>query len=165
MRIPKADGTTQPNNDSCSNWTDILCDKCGKSCRDSGNMNFEYAEVKATWGYGSNKDGDQHEAQVCETCYDAMGLKPAIKNYLFDRNPEENIIQGVWRCETCGWTYEGRCLTAMNDPVKDHGIGVCDPCRQKGPDERGMPTGLGGFSLLPEIEAAVWRTEKGLGKL
>lgn len=85
MKIPKKDGTTQlEHNDSTDNWEDILCDKCGKSTRDDCDMNFEYAQVESCWGYGSkDKDGERHEAQICETCYDAMGLKPLIKDVLF----------------------------------------------------------------------------------
>lgn len=84
MKIPKKDGTTQPKNDSTDNWEDILCDKCGKSTRDDCDMNFEYMQMEGFWGYGSiNKDEEHHEAQVCETCYDAMGLKPLIKCYFY----------------------------------------------------------------------------------
>jgi len=72
VKIPKKDGTTQPKNDSTDNWEDILCDKCGKSTRDDCDMNFEYMQMEGFWGYGSiNKDEEHHEAQVCETCYDA----------------------------------------------------------------------------------------------
>jgi hypothetical protein len=84
MKIPKKDGTTKPKDDNCDNWEDIRCDKCGKSCRDSSGMNFEYAHVTSYWGFGSRKDGEKHEAQICEDCYDALGLKPFIKDYLFD---------------------------------------------------------------------------------
>lgn len=83
MKIPKDDGTTNPKNDSVDNWKDILCDKCGKSCRDGCDMNFEYALIEVNWGYGSRKDGESHVAQVCETCYDGLGIKPAIRDYLF----------------------------------------------------------------------------------
>lgn len=83
MKIPKKDGTTNPKDDSVDNWEDILCDKCRKSCRDSNGMNHEYAEFKVHWGYGSKKDGERHEGQVCETCYDALGIRPDIRDYLF----------------------------------------------------------------------------------
>ena len=64
---------------------DVTCDKCGKSCLDSEGMNFEYAEIKAHWGYMSGKDLESHTAQVCEKCYDeivAAGLKPKIEHYM-----------------------------------------------------------------------------------
>lgn len=83
MKIPKKDGTTKPDNDSTDNWEDILCDKCGKSCRDDCDMNFEYAEISSTWGYGSNKDGQRHRGEICEPCYDTLGIHPTITDYLF----------------------------------------------------------------------------------
>lgn len=79
MKIPKKDGTTIPNRDSCDNWEDIICDKCGKSCRDDDGMNFEYAQISAYWGFCSKKDDEKHTAQVCETCYDGLGIKPKIE--------------------------------------------------------------------------------------
>jgi len=82
MKKPKADGTTNPKSSSCGDWEDILCDKCGKSCRDSLGMNFEYAEIEAYWGYGSSKDTESHKAEVCELCYDALGIKPRITHYM-----------------------------------------------------------------------------------
>lgn len=84
MKIQKKDGTTLHKNDACDNWEDILCDKCGKSTRDSESMNFEYAAISSHWGFGSNKDGEHHEAQLCEACYDAIGLRPFIKDYDYD---------------------------------------------------------------------------------
>lgn len=84
MKIPKADGTTKPELKKLSdNWQDVICDKCGKSCRDSMGMNFEYAEIEACWGFASKKDLEHHTAQVCEACYDAIGLKPQVKVHLF----------------------------------------------------------------------------------
>jgi hypothetical protein len=50
MRVPEKDGSTVPNNDGSQDWEDVICDKCGKSCRDKENVNFEYAAIKATWG-------------------------------------------------------------------------------------------------------------------
>jgi hypothetical protein len=66
-------------------YEDIKCDMCQKSCMDSENMNFEYAQIEVHWGFGSNKDTEKHEAQICEKCYDkllGLGLKPQITNYL-----------------------------------------------------------------------------------
>jgi hypothetical protein len=80
VKIPKKDGSTDPKSDCCRDWEDILCDKCGKSCRDNEGMNFEYAEITAYWGFGShNKDDEKHTAQICETCYDGLGLKAKIE--------------------------------------------------------------------------------------
>lgn len=83
MKIPKKDGATcDPSYRGTDKWEDILCDKCGKSCRDDEDMNFEYASVKATWGYCSKKDLTEHEAQICEPCYDSLGLKPKVTRYM-----------------------------------------------------------------------------------
>lgn len=82
MKVPKADGTTDPKNKGCENWHDIICDKCGRSCRDREGMNFECATITAHWGYGSRKDLEAHTADICEDCYDALGLKPKVEYYL-----------------------------------------------------------------------------------
>lgn len=47
---------------------DIRCDACGKSCW--GGMNFEYALLRARWGYDSRKDDTTYEARFCENCFD-----------------------------------------------------------------------------------------------
>tara|TARA_Y100000034_G_scaffold121644_2_gene166134 strand:+ start:816 stop:1121 length:306 start_codon:yes stop_codon:yes gene_type:complete len=51
---------------------DVVCDICKKSTRDQGDMNFEYAELAATWGFYSKKDCEQHNCHMCETCYDKI---------------------------------------------------------------------------------------------
>lgn len=87
MRIPK-DGQDAPKGKSKSTegWKDILCDRCGKSCRDNMDMNFEHARIEACWGFCSNKDLEHHEIDLCEACYDevikVMGIKPKITVHL-----------------------------------------------------------------------------------
>jgi len=49
---------------------DVVCDCCGKTCKDDINLNFECATIKANWGYGSKKDMEQWSAQICEKCID-----------------------------------------------------------------------------------------------
>lgn len=66
---------------------DIICDSCGKSCKDKYEPhNFHFATIEAKWGYGSKKDGDLHKSAICERCYDfiveLMKIKPEIKGYL-----------------------------------------------------------------------------------
>lgn len=51
---------------------DILCDVCGKSCRDSAGINFEVATLSEKWGFGSRKDCEHHECHLCEDCYDKV---------------------------------------------------------------------------------------------
>jgi len=50
--------------------TEVICDCCGKSCKDEIDLNFEYMELKAYWGYGSHKDLEKWTAQICEKCID-----------------------------------------------------------------------------------------------
>ncbi len=51
---------------------DIICDICGKSCRDKLNMNYESSILSASWGYGSSKDGSQWGGDFCESCSDKI---------------------------------------------------------------------------------------------
>lgn len=50
---------------------DMTCDICGISCRDDYG-NIESATLYGEWGYGSSKDGEVHECNLCEKCYDAV---------------------------------------------------------------------------------------------
>lgn len=116
MKIPKKDGTTtKEHGDSTDNWEDILCDKCGKSTRDNCDMNFEYMQMEGHWGYGSiNKDAEYHEAQICEPCYDAMGLKPMIRDYLFD-------------CDLCSCDKSNNPVKVLPCKVHYYSTGGVDP--------------------------------------
>lgn len=51
---------------------DIICDICGKSCRDKYDMNYEYSTLSASWGYGSHKDTEQWQGDFCENCSDKI---------------------------------------------------------------------------------------------
>jgi hypothetical protein len=44
---------------------DVLCNKCGISCK-------EFSSLMAHWGYGSTRDGEVHEAHLCETCWEEI---------------------------------------------------------------------------------------------
>ena len=76
---------------------EATCDICGGDClkpiynpnksdgdRDNTDIRkeFEGMELKAVWGYNSNKDGEIWEAIVCEKCVDKY-LKPLIN---FEKN-------------------------------------------------------------------------------
>lgn len=50
---------------------DVQCDICGKSCKTDFGLT-ECAELYSHWGYASNKDGEKHMCQMCETCYDKV---------------------------------------------------------------------------------------------
>lgn len=49
---------------------DIICDCCGKSCKNKTTGSFEYLEMKARWGYATKKDNEEWNAQICEACVD-----------------------------------------------------------------------------------------------
>jgi len=56
---------------------DIVCNKCGEIC-----TQLEHAGLKASWGYHSNKDLEDHESHLCEECYGdiikSFRIPPAI---------------------------------------------------------------------------------------
>jgi hypothetical protein len=53
---------------------DIICNKCGKSCKDHAGMNFEgLLEVSIQGGYASFLGDDApHTFSLCERCLDEM---------------------------------------------------------------------------------------------
>lgn len=78
----------------------VICNRCGKECQKFSNTgtplhnpdmpprlgDWEFAEIKATWGYPSNKDTERHTAHLCEACYDVVvkdfKIPPRVENYL-----------------------------------------------------------------------------------
>ena len=74
----------------------VICDKCGRRLtnsspsRDEGvevaaspERANEYFHLKTTWGYSSRRNGEIHEADVCEDCYDEIfkGVRIQLRNY------------------------------------------------------------------------------------
>lgn len=50
-----------------------LCNNCGKALRIKNGMIAEgYAAYKDVFGYFSDKDGQVHEFELCEKCYDKI---------------------------------------------------------------------------------------------
>ena len=49
---------------------DVICDVCGKRCK--GSCDIECATLAATWGYDSKRDGEVHECDMCEDCYEKV---------------------------------------------------------------------------------------------
>lgn len=48
-----------------------ICNRCGKTIEVKKEIAREdFFEVKKTWGYFSNKDGETHGFTLCEVCYD-----------------------------------------------------------------------------------------------
>lgn len=62
---------------SVSVITDIYCDACGASVvpqfqkehRENLNHFNEFGVLHASYGYGSNQDGDSFHFDLCETCF------------------------------------------------------------------------------------------------
>lgn len=66
----------------------VVCDRCGAEVvkESEGGWNEfgephsmfhepafrEFFLLRHTWGYSSRKDGETHEAVLCENCYDAV---------------------------------------------------------------------------------------------
>ena len=71
---------------------DIICNVCGKSCRDKCDMNYEYADLSANWGYGSNKDMLQTHAHICSSCYDKIAETFVISAVINERNEEDTNV-------------------------------------------------------------------------
>lgn len=65
---------------------DIRCDKCGQSCsKDVGGFPlFNYMSLNSTWGYGSDKDGEDWAAEICQSC--AEELSHSIKFRVIQRD-------------------------------------------------------------------------------
>jgi hypothetical protein len=72
----------------------VVCNKCGETCFvktnsedfDPNDYKTEYLEVDISWGYFSKKDGESHEWEICEKCYDkfvkSFKVPPKKESYL-----------------------------------------------------------------------------------
>ena len=49
---------------------DVICDRCGQSCKLQNANNLAYATLSAKWPYGSPKDTLHHQLDLCEKCFD-----------------------------------------------------------------------------------------------
>ncbi len=51
----------------------IICNKCGKEIKAVDERIEEgVASLEIEWGYFSNKDGEIHQIDLCESCYDEL---------------------------------------------------------------------------------------------
>lgn len=51
----------------------MYCNKCGKTIQIENDILKEAVFSGAnSWGYFSKKDGEMHEFDICEECYDAF---------------------------------------------------------------------------------------------
>lgn len=46
----------------------VYCDMCGNDCC-IDQINNEYATLEALWGYGSDRDGEKFDIQLCINCF------------------------------------------------------------------------------------------------
>ena len=78
---------------------DILCNKCGESCFDKHEMNFEgLIEAYLCGGFGSKiGDGVAVEFSLCETCllelFDRCVIKPKFTDTLWGDDLEEIAME------------------------------------------------------------------------
>lgn len=67
-----------------NNLKEVICDSCKNSCKKE--FDFEYATLNAHWGYGSKKDGDVYQIDLCEDCFDKISdflkIKPTKNDVL-----------------------------------------------------------------------------------
>ncbi len=70
---------------------DIICNKCGNSCKDSCDMNYEGLIEASVFGGYASKLGDQvnYEFSLCEDCL--IELFKTFKHNPRINNEEENI--------------------------------------------------------------------------
>ena len=53
--------------------TKVVCNGCGSNIPHSGNIIIGAAlSFRAQWGYFSEKDGETHSFDLCESCYDRI---------------------------------------------------------------------------------------------
>jgi len=66
---------------------DVLCNKCGVSCLCHTTCGFSYASLNVHWGYGSTRDMEVHEAQLCQNCWEEI-----IKTFKYPDLVADNIL-------------------------------------------------------------------------
>lgn len=84
----------------------VTCDRCGAEAekQSEGQWNpfgtpytmfhepsfKEYFVIRKSWGYWSSKDNQNHEAVICENCYDEI-----FKEVKFKITPEFDLNVGI----------------------------------------------------------------------
>lgn len=70
--------------------TDIICNKCGGSCKDRHGINFENAAGHSHFGYGSDHDMEVYKFDLCVKCFfeleDSFKIKSYVGEFLEDGN-------------------------------------------------------------------------------
>ncbi len=63
----------------------IICNRCGREIQaENGQPTAGVFSVDYQWGYFSEKDGETHRFDLCESCYDEL-----IKEFLIPVTVEE----------------------------------------------------------------------------
>ncbi|AXN29633.1 hypothetical protein CP913_13820 [Pseudomonas aeruginosa] len=71
--------------------SDVLCDVCGESTRIEG-YGLQFGTLRASWGYGSNHDGERYEVHLCEGCFfrTISGLRrERMVNFMFGDDDQD----------------------------------------------------------------------------
>jgi hypothetical protein len=112
MKINKIEHIRPDLNDTrtwkTTETNEVACDICSESCENieatkawdlEGNKKeYDYVELKATWGYFSDYDGENWEAHVCVKCI-KQHLLPLIKfnvrDYMYGNVEVGKRVNGV----------------------------------------------------------------------
>ena len=68
-----------------------ICDKCGFELKSDTE---DLIEIRHQYGYGSDKDGEYLETDICEECFEAIVLSMDIKVRRFNE-PSESEYDGA----------------------------------------------------------------------
>jgi hypothetical protein len=112
MKINKIEHV-RPDLNNTNTWktigtNEITCDICSESCEnieatkawdlEGSEKEYDYVELRASWGYFSDWDGETWEAHVCTECV-KQHLFPLVKfnvrNYMYDSMEIGTRVNGV----------------------------------------------------------------------
>lgn len=80
MRVAKYDEILKKNI-----LKEVYCNNCGKKLNVDNEIITEGAlSIDYKWGYFSEKDGEEHSFDLCESCYDNI-----IKNFKYSVSKKE----------------------------------------------------------------------------
>lgn len=69
----------------------IICNRCGREIPfENGYPREGVFSVDYEWGYFSEKDGEKHSFDLCESCYDEIISGFSIPAYVPDESEGEN---------------------------------------------------------------------------
>lgn len=67
----------------------IICNCCGQKIRITGQQPYpEYVSIRKEWGYNSPYDGEVHEIDLCQDCYQKW-----IRTFRFSPCEEEEQVE------------------------------------------------------------------------